>query len=426
MERMMTLEMYNLADEFSDPNLELGLLAALSANQNAYFDVIDLLSTETFATHHSLFEGIATAIEDQQVAPTVVSTPVADPKAAASKLADLYQRRLIAILLQEKLEKLRSDIAAKDLSQEIEQGITQVQHAVREHRAGKLTSAPDLFADLVKTARERHALLNSENGQTVHGISTGYPTLDRLIGGLQPGLILLAGEPGVGKTRFALSCGVRAARAGVPTMFISFEEPLAKTAGLCLSNISGLPYTRYIDGYGNPDELEAAARTHSFSLERLFLLEGSAHLTIAQIKAKALQIMRRCGSDRVLIILDYLQRYAAAQREFTEYRHVVATLANDLRALSLRLSCPMLVISSQNRNTQGSVGLNSLKESGDLEYAAEGVFLMTENKAQFAEPPGRYVELHLVKNRFGDRAKVDLIFKPDTGSFNEVNSGEGS
>ncbi len=60
--------------------------------------------------------------------------------------------------------------------------------------------------------------------------STGIGELDRVLGGgLVPGgVVLLAGEPGVGKSTLALDVAARAAHAGRPALYVSGEESTAQ------------------------------------------------------------------------------------------------------------------------------------------------------------------------------------------------------
>jgi DNA repair protein RadA/Sms len=59
---------------------------------------------------------------------------------------------------------------------------------------------------------------------------TGVDELDRVLGGgLIPGAVaLLAGEPGVGKSTLLLDVAARAARAGIPTLYVTGEESVAQ------------------------------------------------------------------------------------------------------------------------------------------------------------------------------------------------------
>jgi replicative DNA helicase len=78
-----------------------------------------------------------------------------------------------------------------------------------------------------------------------------------------------------------------------------------------------------------------------------------------------------------------------------------------------------VLISSQNRQREGSAKLVSLKESGDLEYAADTVVFLVENNERRAMPPTRAVDLMIEKNRFGDKRRVPLVYRPDLGTFRE-------
>ena len=84
-----------------------------------------------------------------------------------------------------------------------------------------------------------------------------------------------------------------------------------------------------------------------------------------------------------------------------------------------------LALASQNRsagnygNGKGTAALDSLKESGDLEYAADVVLFLTDAPERGATPPARAVELTVAKNRHGETGKLGLIFRPDLGIMRE-------
>jgi replicative DNA helicase len=98
---------------------------------------------------------------------------------------------------------------------------------------------------------------------------------------------------------------------------------------------------------------------------------------------------------------------------------VVSGLVSELRDLALRLDSPVLVISSQNRPGQGSASLVSLKESGDLEYSADTAMFLVEADKRTVAAPSRAVDLVIEKNRYGDKGRIELIFKPQLGQFRE-------
>ena len=122
------------------------------------------------------------------------------------------------------------------------------------------------------------------------------------------------------------------------------------------------------------------------------------------------------------MVVDDLQLWAKVAEDLRgnfSVRERVEMLGGLLRELALGLYSPVLALASQNRSAgnygtgKGSAALDSLKESGDLEYAANVVLFLTEAQERCATPPARAVELTVAKNRHGDMGKVGLIFRPD-------------
>ncbi len=251
------------------------------------------------------------------------------------------------------------------------------------------------------------------------GVATGIVKLDKLLGGLQPGLHLLAASPGKGKTSLGLQFAAEAAKAGEPALFVTFEEAPERLALKVVCQQARLVSKTYAEGYGDPQDVEAAMREHGPALARLHVLEGTGRLTVGQVKARALAIMARHDAGRCLVVLDYLQRWAGGRREYTEFRHVVSGLVSELRELALRLDSPVLCISSQNRPGQDGANLTSFKESGDLEYSADTAMFLVDAPERTAVSPARAVDLKIQKNRYGDTGKVALIFRADLGVMHE-------
>jgi replicative DNA helicase len=348
----------------------------------------------------------------------VEGTPISNPIEAAKQLAELYQKRLLADLTQDFLERLRSESSSAQLIVDLEDHLSRVQQAVQELRTGQMISLPDLFPEMIQEAELRRQAVE-EQGTAAVGLPTGIEKLDKLLGGLQPGLHLLAAEPGMGKTTFTLHMASQVARTGAPALFVSFEESLSRLALKSICQSAGLEAKRYADGYGNPEDLKIAVQEKGPQLRSLYLIEGTGRLSVSELKAKALQAKARSGNKRCLIVVDYLQRWASFRHDFSDYRHVVSGLVSELRDLALRLDSPVLVISSQNRPGQGSASLVSLKESGDLEYSADTAMFLVEADKRTVPAPSRAVDLVIEKNRYGDKGRIELIFKPQLGQFRE-------
>ena len=181
-------------------------------------------------------------------------------------------------------------------------------------------------------------------------------------------------------------------------------------------------------GYADLAKLRRAAEAWESVAQRLAVVEGSSQLTVAQVRAQARRAMRHHQTERCLVVVDYLQLWAKVAEDLRgnfSVRERVEMLGGLLRELALGLHSPVLALASQNRsagnygNGKGSAALDSLKESGDLEYAADVVLFLTEAQERFATPPARAVDLSVAKNRHGETGKVGLIFRPDLGTMRE-------
>lgn len=420
---------YNLSDDFVDDDLERATLAAIAQAPTLYWELLDTLPAGAFVAEPETWEAVAAAIEAEERASVPDGwKPASDPQASAQRLADLFQRRLLAEAQERLAQALHDpDVPASELATMLETEAASVQAAIRETASGRLTWASDLLDDVLRAAEERARQLR-ETGNPVPGLPTGIPRLDNRIGGLQEGLSLLAGAPGVGKTTLALQTAGHVSRFA-PVVYVTFENSPLNLATKAICAHGGVNPLDVARGTADLQKLHAGAASWREIAGRIALIEGTAALTVAQIRATALRAMNRHKSDRCLIIVDYLQLMAKASAELrgmATVRERVETLGAMLRELSTRLRSPVLSLASQNRAEgkysadKGSAELGSLKESGDLEYGADLVLFLTPAQGRQAVAPARAVDLTIAKNRNGDTGRVELIFRPDVGTLREV------
>jgi replicative DNA helicase len=328
-------------------------------------------------------------------------------------MAEAWERRIAPALYDH-------DRPAGEVISLLETEAAGVQAAVREFSASQAQAIPELFKDTLTMLRERRAAYH-EHGKATVGIPTGIPKLDDLLGGLQPGLHLLAAEPGAGKTTLACQIASHAARQGYPVIFVTFEETPERLVFKVLCNLGNLNQKTYWEGIGDPEKVAQVMSANAAALQPLKVVEGTARLTVPMLKAKALAALAHHKADRCLIVIDYLQKWAASRREFNDFRHIVGALVTELRELANRLGAPVLAISSQNRAGQGEAHLTSLKESGDLEYGADSALFLVANNKRPALSPNRAVDLRVMKNRYGDMdVTVPLLFQPDVCRMGEA------
>jgi replicative DNA helicase len=209
---------------------------------------------------------------------------------------------------------------------------------------------------------------------------------------------------------------------------VTFEHGPANLTLKLLCARAGVNLRDVQRGYADLAKLRHAAEAWESVAQRLAVVEGGSQLTVAQVRAQARRAMHQHQTERCLVVVDYLQLWAKVAEDLCgnfSVRERVDMLGGLLRELALGLRSPVLALASQNRsagnygNGKGSAALDSLKESGDLEYAADVVVFLTEAQERMAPPPARAVELTVAKNRHGDTGKVGLIFRPDLGTMRE-------
>jgi hypothetical protein len=152
------MQPYHLQDEFTDPAAERALLAAIGSNPALYFELAEVLAPDLFPTEAATWHHVVLAVETKQT-PAVpgawLPTPV--PQATAQRLADLWQRRLLAGV-QERLAAALFDptIPAPTLATLLEDEALRVQTALRATTAGRLQWAsalvPQVLADAAPAA----------------------------------------------------------------------------------------------------------------------------------------------------------------------------------------------------------------------------------------------------------------------------------
>jgi len=423
----MSVQPFHLADEWTSPEDERALVAAVAKNPALYWELLDLLPAGAFADAEAAeaWEQLAAAVEAEKTPEAPPWAPAADPRATARALADKLQRRILAEALERLAAGLYSETPAAELAAVLEEEAARAQAAIRETQAGALTWAADLLGEVLADAEQRRRQ-REQTGKPTIGISTGLTRLDALLGGFETGLYIMAGGPGVGKTTFALQLAVTATRE-VPVIYVTFENSPANMTLKALAARAGVNTQDVARGFADLNALRKAAEEWRPIGERLAMIEGTGRLTVEQVRALARRAMNKHKAERVLIIVDYLQLWAKAAeslRGMATVRERVEVMGNALRELAVRLNSPVLAIANQNRavgdyGKGGAAALDSLKESGDLEYMADVALFLTRDDKRHATPPARALTLTVAKNRHGDTGSVNLIFRPDRGRMAE-------
>ena len=259
-------------------------------------------------------------------------------------------------------------------------------------------------------------------GQAVT-VSTGYPGLDKLLGGgmLHQGLYILAARPGCGKTTLGLKLAEQAAKSGA-CLFFSLEMSAEQLTARRIAAESGLGIGRLMVGRKFDDDEQAkmanaasALSTHDFRLNRA---PGASVADIAQA-AHLTKNLR-------LVVVDYLGLVRSDERGLPIYERTTRN-SNALKALARSLNVPVLCLCQLNRAAEQRAdkvpSMADLRDSGAIEQDADAVILL--HRPGMYEPgevkpwESQTLTAIVAKNRHGATGKLNFDFWGSSGIIRE-------
>jgi replicative DNA helicase len=247
-------------------------------------------------------------------------------------------------------------------------------------------------------------------------MGTPWAPVDALLGGgLWPGMYVLVGGTGSGKTQWAVQVAVQAARRGQSVLYLALELSRQDLAARVMGTLSGVAWSRILRGTLDDVEVAQVMEAARAAEQIPFHTECGPPFGYG---AEALAA-RAWALKPAIIVIDYLQlcagRYGEEPRTAVgRVSYVARSLARDLGAVVLVLSSTARanyadLVNDPARDPVDLVGLG--KESGEIEYAADGVMVLSRGA-----DGGRSRVLVLAKNRHGPVGRAELQWNGHTFS----------
>lgn len=258
---------------------------------------------------------------------------------------------------------------------------------------------------------------------TPPGLSTGFPDVDRLVGGMQPGnMVIVAARPGMGKSTFAMDLARHNAIVQqVPTLFVSLEMSRQELMQRLLASQATVPLSAFKSKSLTDRQWEQVTKASGSIQNAPLWLEDRPGVTPLELRSKARQL-RRQGLG--LIVLDYLQLLSSGRR--VESRQVeVSEFSRQIKLLAKELEIPVLALSQLNRSAEARAdrmpALSDLRESGSLEQDADIVMLL--HREEVNDPRTQRLgeaDVIVPKNRNGQTGQVSLAFQGQFSRFTSL------
>ncbi|MBI5478134.1 MAG: AAA family ATPase [Deltaproteobacteria bacterium] len=261
------------------------------------------------------------------------------------------------------------------------------------------------------------------------GYDTGFAQLNAMWNGLTSVLIALSGVPGTGKTTLLQQLAENVARANrIPSIYVTYEQSRDELQLKMVSRQSrvdcGLIQRGRLEGDSETwGQVQRAFAEVMAYVEFVHIIEADATTTVDKLQLWVEEIMHRHRTDQAALFVDYLQKVpVGAGHDLESRRDEVAFVTAELRRLVRDLHIPVVAISSMARQSYGKAGLDSFKESGEIEYTCDIAAVLQPDKDAEDEvtPQSRPIKLHVVKNRNGGLGDVKFTFYPNLATFVEA------
>lgn len=286
-----------------------------------------------------------------------------------------------------------------DLGERREQARQAVDSATAARHVARARKLRDILPAVIDTA---------QHGGAQH-LPTGWPDLDRLIGGLAPGrLVVFGARPGIGKSLAGTNLAAHFAHVHRHAVLLaSLEMDEQEVTRRMLAAQASVNLTSLTEG--TLDEAawqRVAARTGELEEMAVTVLD-EAEVTVTSIR-KAARDVQRERDDLALVVVDYLQLLTSTStdRNSTEAQRL-GEMSRGLKLLAREsAACVVAMVQVNREGTRHSDGrprMTDLRGSGAIEADADQVILMHQPDEDVPE-----LELIVDKNRHGPKGVAHL------------------
>lgn len=296
---------------------------------------------------------------------------------------------------------------------------TMLDRAVQDARLPE-DEQPESIGDIVQ--RRYQALSDEAEGIVVPAkTKTGLDRVDRY-GGWRPGeMIVLGGRPAMGKTALTWQVLEHAAKQCAPdetVLFFSLEMTSDELGERTLARGASVN-TVDIRAGQIPDEAWGPMLQVVTAMAKIPLyVIPAASMSMEKMRAV---VMRARATKRIKLVgIDYLQ-LMSSDRDHGSREQEISAVARGIKTLAKDAQTPVLVLSQLSRRVEGRATpepmLSDLKESGDIEAAADKVVLIWRPFHYDESKDPTELQCDTAKWRHGPTGKWRLKFEIENSRF---------
>ncbi len=253
-------------------------------------------------------------------------------------------------------------------------------------------------------------------------VSTGLPSLDRIIGGYRrKRLYVVGGRPSMGKTSLMIEAAIQHCDRGIRTRLVSLEMTAEELLHRMFAAISDVAFERLIEPETlNATEWEAVKRARVLVDEWPLEIDDRDGQTIDFALAGCRLSCRRRQTG--FVALDYVQNLRFNGPGKLRYQEI-SDAAKRLRQFAKEENIPILLLSSitegQEKNPNKRPTLADLRGSGDLAFHADVAALIHRERGEDGASIDKRTEIVVAKQRGGRTGVAYAAYNTNALLFEE-------
>lgn len=421
---------------------ERAVIGAILTEQEALYDVIDLLKGDMFtdAKLSKIYAAVLSVEAHSRVDIVTVSeelqksgnngeihliADIATEIASAAHVREyamiVYQNYLRRKFILQCLQSLNNaKDGSIDVADLISSHIFDMENLTNTVEINPMVKIGKVAAEAMKEYQERAK--KAKEGMAP-GLHTGLIKLDRTLHGLQKGCVyIIAARPGMGKTAFMLNIARKTAQQGNAVAIFSLEMTRRSLIDRMTIAASGINSNDYKDGRSTPEEVYAAGKAMEELSALPISINDTALISIQQIKAQAKKLKRKNECD--VILIDYLQLIDTQTFKAGTKNDETAALSRAVKVLARDLDVPVILLSQLNRGVEQRSDkipmLSDLRDSGAIEQDADTVLFIHRESYYDAKADKNTGFIRVAKNRDGKTGDIKIHISSDITDFRDL------
>ena len=432
-ERALKLAVEMEPDEFTAPEHRV-ILAAMKAlvKENKPVDLVTMDGVLSEGKKIEIIGGTAYLMRMMAYVPTA-----ANVKSYINMVRECAARRRLKAIGEALIN------ASGSLERKVDEIREKAALTIRDVKAGETVRLISQRDAIMLTYEKMDAAQKRED-RPDDRIMTGIKGLDKRTGGLAGSkMVVIGARPSVGKSIFAMSICMNAAKSGKRVLYVSLEMEADEIMEREFAAASMVPLTEITSNEIKPESWAKVAESLGYLSEHKIFYCTEAD-TVEKIRKAAFQLYENGGID--LICVDYIQLMEATYARKQNRQEQVAEISRGLKKLAQEMKIPIIALSQLNRSSEKTQTgrrvkraptMSEARESGAIEQDANIFILLhdpdvdelegDELKRTFKTLKDRGMKLihvNVDKNRQGKKGWFYVAFDGDHMRFLSLSKEE--